>query len=48
MAIFEGKYSESNTNDVEELGKYIIDARKFTNDTTAVKNFSGNLAIVKG
>ena len=48
MAIFEGKYSESNTNDVEELGKYILDARKFTNNTTAVKNFSGNLAIVKG
>ena len=48
MAIFEGQYSESNTNDVEELGKYILDARNFTNDTTAVKNFSGNLAVVNG
>ena len=48
MAIFEGSYSESNTNDVEELGKYILDARKFTNDTTSVKNFSGNLSIDNG
>ena len=48
MAIFEGKYSESNTNHVEELGKYILDARKFTNDTTSVKNFSGNLSIDNG
>ena len=48
MAIFEGKYSESNTNHVEELGKYILDARKFTNNTTSVKNFSGNLSIDNG
>ena len=48
MAIFVGNYSESNTNDVEELGKYILDARKFTNDTTSVKNFSGNLSIDNG
>ncbi|MDC0029489.1 sodium:alanine symporter family protein [Pseudomonadota bacterium] len=48
MAIFAGKYSESNSNDVEELGKYILDARKFTNNTTAVKNFSGNLSIANG
>ena len=48
MAIFEGQYSESNTNDVEELGKYILDARNFTTDTTAVKNFSGNLDVVNG
>ena len=48
MAIFAGKYSESNSNDVEELGKYILDARKFTNNTTAVKNFSGNLPIANG
>ena len=48
MAIFEGEYSESNTNDVEELGKYILDARKFTTDTTSVKNFSGNLTIDNG
>ena len=48
MAIFAGEYTESNSNDVEELGKYILDARKFTNNTTAVKNFSGNLPIVNG
>jgi len=48
MAIFVGEYSESNSNDVEELGKYILDARKFTSNTTAVKNFSGNLIIVDG
>ena len=48
MAIFAGEYSESNLQDVEELGKYILDARKFTNNTTAVKNFSGNLPIVNG
>ena len=48
MAIFAGEYSESNSYDVEELGKYILDARKFTNNTTAVKNFSGNLPIANG
>ena len=48
MAIFAGEYSELNSNDVEELGKYILDARKFTNNTTAVKNFSGNLPIANG
>ena len=48
MAIFAGEYTESNSKDVEELGKYILDARKFTNDTTAVKNFSGNLSVVNG
>ena len=34
MAIFEGSYAESNSKDVEELGKYILDARNFTSDTT--------------
>ncbi len=48
MAIFAGEYSESNSKDVEELSKYILDARKFTSNTTAVKNFSGNLTIVEG
>ena len=48
MAIFSGEYTESNSKDVEELGKYILDARKFTNNTTAVKNFSGNLSVVNG
>ena len=48
MAIFAGEYNESNLNDVEELGKYILDARKFTTNTTAVKNFSGNLPVVNG
>ena len=48
MAIFAGDYTESNSQDVEELGKYILDARKFTSNTTAVKNYSGNLNIVDG
>ena len=48
MAIFAGEYTELNSNDVEELGKYILDARKFTSNTTAVKNFSGNLSVVNG
>ena len=48
MAIFAGEYNESNPNDVEELGKYILDARNFTTNTTAVKNFSGNLPVVNG
>jgi len=48
MAIFAGEYNESSPNDVEELGKYILDARKFTSNTTAVKNFSGNLPVVNG
>ena len=48
MAIFAGEYTESNSNDVEELGKYILDARKFTSNTTAVKNLSGNLSVVNG
>ncbi|KRO94940.1 MAG: alanine glycine permease, partial [SAR86 cluster bacterium BACL1 MAG-120828-bin5] len=48
MAIFEGSYNESNKGDVEELGKYILDARNFTSDTTAVKNFSGDLTVVDG
>jgi len=48
MAIFAGEYTESNSKDVEELGKYILDARKFSNNTTAVKNFSGNLSVVNG
>ncbi len=48
MAIFEGSYNESNAGDVEELGKYILDARNFTSNTTAVKNFSGDLTVVDG
>src|SRR5210317_2040649 len=48
MAIFAGEYNESNENDVEELGKYILDARKFTNNTTGVKNFSGSLIVEDG
>ena len=48
MAIFAGEYNESNENDVEELGKYILDARKFTNNTTGVKNFSGTLIVEEG
>lgn len=48
MAIFDGSYTESNEGDVEELGKYILDARNFTSNTTTVKNYSGNLNIVDG
>ena len=48
MAIFEGKYSESNTTDVEELSQYLLAARQFTNDTTSVTHFSGNLSIDNG
>ena len=39
---------ESNSKDVEELGKYILDARNFTSDTTAVENFTGNLDLIDG
>ena len=48
MAIFAGEYTESNSKDVEELGKYILDARKFTSNTTSVENYSGILRIIKG
>ena len=48
MAIFAGEYTESNSKDVEELGKYILDARKFTSNTTSVENYSGILKIIKG
>ena len=48
MAIFAGEYTESNSKDVEELGKYILDARKFTSNTTSVENYTGILRITKG
>ena len=48
MAIFAGSYAESNSKDVEELGKYILDARNFTSDTTKVENFTGNLDLIDG
>ena len=48
MAIFEGSYAENNSKDVEELGKYILDARNFTSDTTNVENFTGNLDLIDG
>ena len=48
MAIFAGEYTESNSKDVEELGKYILDARKFTSNTTSVENYSGILKIIMG
>ena len=48
MAIFAGSYAESNSKDVEELGKYILDARNFTSDTTNVENFTGNLELIDG
>jgi len=48
MAIFAGSYAESDSKDVEELGKYILDARNFTSDTTNVENFTGNLNLIDG
>jgi alanine or glycine:cation symporter, AGCS family len=48
MAIFAGSYAESDSKDVEELGKYILDARNFTSDTTNVENFTGNLDLIDG
>jgi len=48
MAIFAGSYAESNSKDVEELGKYILDARNFTSDTTNVENYTGNLDLIDG
>ena len=48
MAIFAGSYAESNSKDVEELGKYILDARNFTSDTTNVENFTGSLDLIDG
>ena len=48
MAIFTGSYAESNSKDVEELGKYILDARNFTSGTTNVENFTGNLDLIDG
>ena len=48
MAIFAGTYSDTNSQDVAELGKYITDRRNFTNNTSSVKNFSGNLDVVDG
>ena len=48
MAIFEGSYAEGNSKDVEELGKYILDARNFTSDTTNVENFTGSLDLIDG
>ena len=48
MAVFAGSYAESNSKDVEELGKYILDARNFTSDTTNVENFTGNLDLIDG
>ena len=48
MLIFDGSYSEENANDVEELGKFILDRRNFTNNTSSVKNFSGSLEVLEG
>lgn len=48
MFIFDGSYSEENANDVEELGKFILDRRNFTNNTSSVKNYSGSLEVLGG
>ncbi len=48
MFIFDGSYSEENAKDVEELGKFILDRRNFTNNTSSVKNYSGSLEVLEG
>ena len=48
MFIFDGSYSEENANDVEELGKFILDRRNFTNNTSSVKNYSGSIEVLEG
>jgi AGCS family alanine or glycine:cation symporter len=48
MYIFDGSYSEENADDVEELGKFILDRRNFTNNTSSVKNYSGSLEVLEG
>lgn len=48
MTILSGAYDETNPNDIDELGKYILDNRKFTNNTSSIKDFSGDLTIVNG
>ena len=48
MFIFDGSYSEENANDVQELGKFILDRRNFTNNTSSVKNYSGSLEVLEG
>lgn len=48
MYIFDGSYSEENAKDVEELGKFILDRRNFTNNTSSVKNYSGSLEVLEG
>ena len=48
MFIFEGSYSEENVDDVDELGKFILDRRNFTSNTSSVKNYSGTLSLVDG
>ena len=48
MAIFEGSYNENNAADIDELGKYVLDRRNYTRNTSAVKNFSGSINVVDG
>ncbi|MEC7912095.1 MAG: sodium:alanine symporter family protein [Pseudomonadota bacterium] len=43
-----GSYEDSNANDQRELAKFVSDKRKFTKDSSKVKNFSGNLTILDG
>ena len=43
-----GSYEDSNANDQKELAKFVSDKRKFTKDSSKVKNFSGNLTILDG
>jgi AGCS family alanine or glycine:cation symporter len=43
-----GLYQDSNTDDQKQLANFVSDKRKFTKDSSNVKNFTGNLTITDG
>ena len=43
-----GSYDDTNVSHQEELAKYVSDNRKFTNNTSKVQSYSGNLVILDG
>ena len=43
-----GSYDDTNVSHQEELAKYVSDKRKFTNNTSKVQSYSGNLVILDG
>jgi alanine or glycine:cation symporter, AGCS family len=48
LFFIDGTYSDELIPDQEELAKYVSDQRKFTNNSSSVKNFTGNLEINNG